>query len=78
MLSITVFGRSWPLQFPALCSTTKCANKHAGIATNSTLSGMLPNGKAYEYATQKFLNSIDNPTQHSEVVDVFTQAMQTV
>ncbi|MCJ1358496.1 MAG: hypothetical protein MMC33_008496 [Icmadophila ericetorum] len=71
------FGAIWGVTIPSAVFNNECS-KHAGTISDASLARMLSGGKAYEFATQKFLDSIDNPTLRAEVVDVFTQAMRTV
>jgi MFS family permease len=71
------FGAIWGVTIPSTVFNNECA-KHASTVSDAALARMLSGGKAYEVATQKFLNSIDNPTLRAEVVHVFTQAMHTV
>ena len=54
-----------------------CA-RYASTVSDPTLARNLSGGQAYEFTTQKFLNSIDDATLRGEVVYVFTQAMRTV
>ncbi|MCJ1434194.1 hypothetical protein MMC27_003561 [Xylographa pallens] len=71
------FGAIWGVTIPSTVFNNVCA-RYASTISDPTLAGNLSGGQAYEFATQKFLNSIDDATVRGEVVDVFTQAMRTV
>lgn len=70
-------GAVWGVTIPSAVFNNECA-KYASTVSDATVARMLSGGNAYEFATQKFLNSIENPILRAEVVHVFTQAMQTV
>ncbi|MCJ1397825.1 hypothetical protein MMC11_001021 [Xylographa trunciseda] len=49
-----------------------------GAICDPTLARNLSGGQAYEFATQKFLNSIDDATLRGEAIHVFTQALSAI
>jgi MFS family permease len=71
------FGAIWGVTIPAAVFNNESA-KYASMISNSDVAQKLAGGKAYEYATQAFLNSIDDPTVRAEVIRVFAKAIQTV
>jgi heme/copper-type cytochrome/quinol oxidase subunit 4 len=71
------FGAIWGVTIPTAVFNNECA-RYAGIISNPTLASMLSGGRAYEFATQKFLDTIDDPALYTEVTRVFAKAMSTV
>ncbi|OKL56839.1 hypothetical protein UA08_07933 [Talaromyces atroroseus] len=71
------FGAIWGVTIPAAVFNNGSA-KHASMVGDAGVAQMLSGGKAYEYATQAFLNGINDPTVRREVIQVFAKSMQTV
>lgn len=65
------FGTVWGVTIPAAFFNNEC-RLNASSLSNQTLAVYLSEGKAYEYATKMFLDSIEDPTSRAGVVDLFS------
>ncbi|KAH8819909.1 general substrate transporter [Xylogone sp. PMI_703] len=71
------FGTVWGVTIPAAIFDNEC-HKKAQDLTDKNLTSYLSSGKAYEYATKTFLDSIEDPASRAQVVDLFSSSMKTV
>lgn len=71
------FGCVWGVTIPSAVFNNECA-RLAKELTNADITGRLTGGRAYQYATRAFLDTIPDPGLRDEVVKVFTQALRTV
>ncbi|EED17267.1 efflux pump antibiotic resistance protein, putative [Talaromyces stipitatus ATCC 10500] len=71
------FGAIWGVTIPAAVFNNE-ASKYAVMVSDAAVAQKLSGGKAYESATQEFLNTISDPAVKAEVIRVFARSMQTV
>lgn len=64
------FGTIWGVTIPAAIFNNECRVRADGL-TDQNLAKFLNSGKAYQYATQTFLDSIVDPSSRQEVVNLF-------
>lgn len=74
---IRYFGCIWGVTIPSAIFNNECRRLASSVSDAKIVSD-LDAGRAYEYATKAFLNSIDNETVRSEVNRVFSDALRTV
>jgi hypothetical protein len=74
---IRYFGCIWGVTIPSAIFNNECRRLASSVSDAKIVSD-LDGGRAYEYATKAFLNSIDNETVRSEVTGVFSDALRTV
>lgn len=65
------FGSVWGVTIPSAIFNNQCRKNAADIITDPKLAQYLTGGRAYQYATKTFLDSIQNPASRDEVVQVF-------
>ncbi|GAB7349933.1 hypothetical protein MBLNU459_g0631t1 [Dothideomycetes sp. NU459] len=71
------FGTVWGVTIPGAVLDNECRLRAPNL-TNQTLATFRDGGKAYEYATRAFLDSIEDPDFRAEVVDLFSASLRTV
>ncbi|KAG8161962.1 hypothetical protein KVR01_007727 [Diaporthe batatas] len=71
------FGTIWGVTIPAAIFNNECRVRADGLA-DQNLAKFLNSGKAYQHATQTFLDSIVDPSSRQEVVNLFRFSMRTV
>ncbi|KAH9883405.1 general substrate transporter [Xylariomycetidae sp. FL2044] len=71
------FGTIWGVTIPSAIFNNECRIRAGGLSDNN-LAQLLNSGKAYQYATQSFLDSIGNPSVREEVVNLFRNSMRNV
>lgn len=71
------FGCVWGVTIPSAVFNNEC-RRLAGRVSNAETAHYLKGGRAYQYATKVFLDSIEDQTLRAEVVQVFAQALRTV
>ncbi|RFU27338.1 hypothetical protein B7463_g9011, partial [Scytalidium lignicola] len=71
------FGTVWGVTIPAAIFDNECRTK-ADDLTDKNLTSLLSSGKAYQYATREFLDTIQDPASRAQVVDLFSSSMKTV
>ncbi|KAL2167835.1 hypothetical protein VTG60DRAFT_702 [Thermothelomyces hinnuleus] len=75
---VRAFSTVWGVTIPAAIFDNEVAKKAAASLTDQSLVGYLTGGKAYQFATQEFLDSIRDPASRSEVIDIFTSSIKIV
>lgn len=68
---IRAFSTVWGVTIPAAIFDNEVA-KRATSLTDQSLVGYLTGGKAYQYATQAFLDTIHDPVSRAEVIEIFS------
>ena len=71
------FGCIWGVTIPSAIFNNECAGL-ASKLSDQDLASKLTGGRAYQYATAEFLDSIPNLALQAEVVQVLTRALRTV
>ncbi|KAK4150316.1 general substrate transporter [Chaetomidium leptoderma] len=74
---VRAFATVWGVTIPAAIFDNEVASRAASLS-NQTLAGYLNGGKAYQYATQTFLDSIQEPASRAEVVQIFSSSIKIV
>ncbi|KAI0106433.1 macrolide phosphotransferase k [Nemania sp. FL0031] len=72
------FGSVWGVTIPSAIFNNECALHSTGIVKDPKLAQYLSSGRAYEYATEAFLSSIQDPTSRQQVIQVFSKTLHTV
>lgn len=67
------FGSVWGVAIPSAVFNNECRLRADSTIQDPELVQYLSGGRAYEYATQTFFESVENSTPRQEVVQVFTQ-----
>lgn len=68
---VRAFATVWGVTIPAAIFDNQCSSRAADLADKG-LAVYLSGGKAYQYATKTFLDSIQNPTSRSAVIEIFS------
>jgi hypothetical protein len=68
---IRAFGGVWGVTIPSAIFNNQCRKHAATIITDPGLAKYLTGGRAYEYATKEFLESIQDHNSRDQVVQVF-------
>jgi hypothetical protein len=68
---VRAFAAVWGVTIPAAVFDNECSSRAAGLSDPS-LAVYLEGGKAYQYATQTFLDSIQDPASRAEVIEIFS------
>lgn len=71
------FGCIWGTAIPSAIFNTQCSRLARGLA-DTRVAEMLSGGRAYQYATAAFVNSIEDENTRHEVVEVFAGALRFV
>ncbi|KAF7586606.1 hypothetical protein BBP40_008633 [Aspergillus hancockii] len=71
------FGSIWGVTIPSAIYNNEC-RKHAISISDPALARYLTGGRAYEYSTKAFLDSIQDPASREQVVQVFEKSLRTV
>ncbi|KAK4243069.1 general substrate transporter [Corynascus novoguineensis] len=71
------FSTVWGVTIPAAIFDNEVA-KRATSLTDQSLVGYLTGGKAYQYATQAFLDTIHDPVSRAEVIEIFSSSIKIV
>ncbi|KAB8279599.1 major facilitator superfamily domain-containing protein [Aspergillus minisclerotigenes] len=71
------FGSVWGVTIPSAIYNNEC-RKNARIITDPEIAHYLTGGRAYEYSTRAFLDSIQDPASREQVVQVFQKSLRTV
>ncbi|KAK9415790.1 putative General substrate transporter [Seiridium unicorne] len=71
------FSTVWGVTIPAAVFNNEC-RRNAETLTDANLASFLQGGKAYQYATQNFLDSIQDPASRAEVIHIFSKSVRTV
>ncbi|KJZ70894.1 hypothetical protein HIM_09720 [Hirsutella minnesotensis 3608] len=71
------FGTVWGVTIPSAIFNNQCRLKSADL-TDHGVASHLNTGKAYQYATKDFLDSIQDDTTRQQVVELFTSSLRTV
>ncbi|KAK6082342.1 major facilitator superfamily transporter [Seiridium cupressi] len=71
------FSTVWGVTIPAAVFNNEC-RRNAETLTDANLASFLQGGKAYQYATQNFLDSIQNPASRAKVIHIFSKSVRTV
>ncbi|KAI9037318.1 major facilitator superfamily MFS_1 [Aspergillus affinis] len=72
------FGSVWGVTIPSAIFNNQCRKNAAALIQDPDVAQYLTGGKAYQYATQEFLNSIEDQTSRAQVVEAFHQSLRTV
>jgi hypothetical protein len=68
---VRAFSTVWGVTIPAAIFDNECSSRAAGLADRS-LAAYLSGGKAYQYATQTFLDGIRDPESRAAVIQIFS------
>ncbi|PIG79299.1 macrolide phosphotransferase k [Aspergillus arachidicola] len=71
------FGSVWGVTIPSAIYNNEC-RKNARSITDPAIAHYLTGGRAYEYSTKAFLDSIQAPASREQVVQVFQKSLRTV
>ncbi|KAB8209605.1 major facilitator superfamily domain-containing protein [Aspergillus parasiticus] len=71
------FGSVWGVTIPSAIYNNEC-RKNARSITDPAIAHYLTGGRAYEYSTKEFLDSIQDPASREQVVQVFQKSLRTV
>ncbi|PWY66365.1 MFS general substrate transporter [Aspergillus sclerotioniger CBS 115572] len=71
------FGLIWGATIPTAAFNNR-VNTLLGRVTDSAIAAQLADGKAYEQATKRFMDSITDPVIRAQVVSVYVDAIRTV
>lgn len=74
---VRYFGCIWGVTIPSAIFNNEC-RRLANFVSDPRIASYLTGGRAYQYATQAFLNNIEDHASRREVVQVFAGAMRTV
>lgn len=66
------FGTVWGVTIPSAVFNNEC-RINAGDVHNGTLAAYLGGGRAFQYATQAFVEGISDPESQNQVVHVFSK-----
>lgn len=68
-----LFGGIWGVAIPSVIFNNECRNNAERLVSDLEIAQLLTGGRAYDHATQAFLESIEDPIVRAEVVEVFSQ-----
>jgi hypothetical protein len=68
---IRAFATVWGVTIPAAIFDNEVSSRAASLSDEG-VAAYLTGGKAYQYATQSFLDSIQNPASRAAVIDIFS------
>jgi len=71
------FGCIWGVAIPSAIFNNECSRLARGLG-DTDIAELLTGGRAYQYATAAFVNSIEDATTRAEVVEVFSGALRVV
>ena len=71
------FGCIWGVAIPSAIFNNECSRLARGLG-DTDIAKLLTGGRAYQYATAAFVNSIEDVNTRAEVVEVFSGALQVV
>ncbi|PYI02397.1 MFS general substrate transporter [Aspergillus sclerotiicarbonarius CBS 121057] len=71
------FGLIWGATIPTAAFNNR-VNALLGRITDAAIASQLADGKAYEQATKRFMDSITDPVTRGQVVSVYVDAIRTV
>jgi MFS family permease len=71
------FGCIWGVAIPSAIFNNECSRLARGLG-DVDIAELLTGGRAYQYATAAFVNSIEDATTRTEVVEVFAGALRVV
>ncbi|KAI1845894.1 hypothetical protein JX266_007981 [Neoarthrinium moseri] len=71
------FSSVWAVTIPAAIFANECHLKSSTL-TDQSLAPYLEGGKAYQYATQSFLDGIEDPGSRDEIINIFSSSIRTV
>lgn len=71
------FGCIWGVAIPSAIFNNECSRLARGLG-DADIAELLTGGRAYQYATAAFVNSIEDVTTRAEVVQVFSGALRVV
>jgi hypothetical protein len=71
------FGCIWGVAIPSTIFNNECSRLARGLG-DADIAELLTGGRAYQYATAAFVNSIEDVTTRAEVVQVFSGALRVV
>ncbi|KAK3903165.1 general substrate transporter [Staphylotrichum tortipilum] len=74
---VRAFATVWGVTIPAAIFNNECSSRAASLSDPS-LAVYLDGGKAYQYATQTFLDSIQDPASRAEVIEIFSSSIRIV
>ncbi|KAH9900467.1 putative efflux pump antibiotic resistance protein [Xylariomycetidae sp. FL2044] len=72
------FGSVWGVAIPSAVFNNECRIRAEKAIEDPQLAEYLSGGRAYEYATRAFLDSIESSTSRQQAAEVFSQALRTV
>ncbi|KAI5921289.1 macrolide phosphotransferase k [Camillea tinctor] len=72
------FGSVWGVTIPSAVFNNECRLHAENTISNPELVHNLSGGRAYEFATATYVNSISDPVSRQQVIQVFARALQTV
>jgi hypothetical protein len=72
------FGAVWGVTIPSAVLNNEARVHAEQLVQDPELRGFLTGGRAYEFATEAFLNSIEDPEARATVVLVFSRSLRTV
>ena len=67
------FGAVWGVTIPSAVFNNECRIHADALVVDKSLAQYLTGGRAYEYATKAFLESIQDPESRKQVVRVFSR-----
>ncbi len=68
---VRAFATVWGVTIPAAIFDNEVSSRAASLG-DETLTPFLTGGRAYQYATQTFLDSIQDPASRAAVIDIFS------
>ena len=71
------FGCIWGVAIPSAIFNNECSRLARGLG-DTDIAELLTGGRAYQYATATFVDSIEDVTTRAKVVEVFSGALQVV
>ena len=71
------FGCIWGVAIPSAIFNNECSRLARGLG-DTDIAELLTGGRAYQYATAAFVDSIEDVNTRAEVVEVFSGALQVV
>ena len=71
------FGCIWGVAIPSAIFNNECSRLARGLG-DTDIAELLTGGRAYQYATAAFVDSIEDVTTRAKVVEVFSGALQVV
>ena len=70
------FGSVWGVTIPSAVFNNECRLQAERLLDDPQLIHNLSGGRAYEYATEMFINSIDDPRVRESVIRVFAEVSE--